>query len=199
MTGLLIGVCLSAVVLLLWGPDPLGRLREPSAPGPAPRVWLRRWRSRGGKPASRKAAELPQTLELMAVCLESGATLTGAATTLRDLSPPATAEVLGSVVAALHVGRDPTKAWLALAEDPVWGPPARDLARSLRSGTGMAECLRVHAEEARRRRREAAMRAARAVGVKSVKPLMVCFLPAFVLLGVVPLVASLVGGLLGQG
>ena len=136
---------------------------------------------------------------MMAVCLESGATLTGAATTLRDLSPPATAEVLGSVVAALHVGRDPTKAWLALAEDPVWGPPARDLARSLRSGTGMAECLRVHAEEARRRRREAAMRAARAVGVKSVKPLMVCFLPAFVLLGVVPLVASLVGGLLGQG
>lgn len=196
---LLIGGCLAVAVLLLWRPDPLARIRDRPVAQDGPSRWRNvPWR-RGRRADTRVAGELPQTLELMAVCLESGATLTGAAATLRELSPPATAKVLGGVVAALHVGRDPTEAWLTLAEHPVWGAPARDLARSLRSGTGMAESLRVHAEEARRRRREAAMRAARAVGVKSVQPLMACFLPAFVLLGVVPLVASLVGRLLGSG
>ncbi|MDO5083975.1 type II secretion system F family protein [Arachnia propionica] len=201
MTEVLVGICLGVAVLLLWPPDPMTRLRESPVPlsSGSRGSWWRRGRGDKDRSSASVAAELPQTLELMAVCLESGATLTGAVTTLRELSPPATAEVLGGVVAALHVGRDPTKAWLTLAEHPAWGPPARDLARALRSGTGMAESLRVHAEEVRRRRREAAMRAARAVGVKSVQPLMACFLPAFVLLGVVPLVASLVGRLIGPG
>ncbi|MDO5068049.1 MAG: type II secretion system F family protein [Propionibacteriaceae bacterium] len=194
---LLFGMCLGVAVLMLWRPDPLARLRASPRSSSVRVPWWRR--RRGGRGSEEVTAELPQTLELMAVCLDSGATLTGAATTLRDLSPPATSKVLGEVVAALQVGRDPSAAWLALAEHPAWGPSARDLARSLRSGTGMAESLRVHAEEARRRRREAAMRAARAVGVKSVQPLMACFLPAFVLLGVVPLVASLVGRLVGSG
>jgi hypothetical protein len=36
------------------------------------------------------------------------------------------------------------------------------------------------------------------VGVKSVQPLALCFLPAFVLIGVVPLVASLLGTFTGR-
>lgn len=197
MTGLLVGLGLAAAVLLAWPPDRLARIWEDPRPQGRSGRWWERLRPGRRKGRSRVAVELPQTLELMAVCLESGATLTAAAGTMRDLSPAATAEVLGGVVSALHLGRDPSEAWLGLADHPVWGPPARDLARSLRSGTGMTESLRVHAEEARRRRREEAMRAARAVGVKSVQPLMACFLPAFVLLGVVPLVASLVSRFLG--
>ena len=38
---------------------------------------------------------------------------------------------------------------------------------------------------------------ARAVGVKAAVPLGLCLLPAFVLLGIVPLVAGCVGGLTG--
>jgi len=67
-----------------------------------------------------------------------------------------------------------------------------------RSGTSLVDCLRVHADEARRRRREQETKRARSVGVKSVQPLALCFLPAFVLIGVVPLVASLLGTFTGR-
>jgi pilus assembly protein TadC len=52
--------------------------------------------------------------------------------------------------------------------------------------------LRSHAAAARERRRAALQQAARAVGVRSVLPLTTCFLPAFLLLGIVPTVASAV-------
>jgi len=45
----------------------------------------------------------------------------------------------------------------------------------------------------RRARQVAAQAAARRAGVLAVGPLGLCFLPAFVLVGVVPLVAGLVG------
>ncbi|MFV0430228.1 MAG: type II secretion system F family protein [Arachnia sp.] len=101
------------------------------------------------------------------------------------------------MAAALAVGRTPADAWLSLAEDPRWGPAAKDLARSARSGTGIVETLQVHAEEMRLRADEQVMRRARAVGVSSVIPLMVCFLPAFVMVGVVPIIAGLMSHLLG--
>ncbi len=190
--GALVGLLVGLTVLLTWRRSPLTRI-EPESEGmrlweAAARQW-RRWRARARPDPS--AAELPQVLELMAVCLDAGAPLNHAVATVRSLSPPASAAVLARVISDLDVGRDPSDAWRGLARHPTWGPVALDLARSLRSGSGMAEGLRVHADEARRRRRDAAMRSARGVGVKSVQPLVVCFLPAFVLLGVVPLIASL--------
>jgi pilus assembly protein TadC len=56
--------------------------------------------------------------------------------------------------------------------------------------------LRV-AEDLRATRRAALDQAAKAVGVKAVAPLGLCFLPAFMLLGIVPLVASLIARGLG--
>jgi hypothetical protein len=50
--------------------------------------------------------------------------------------------------------------------------------------------LRHHAVQARARREAALQVVARSVGVRSVLPLMTCFIPAFLLLGVVPTVAS---------
>ena len=54
------------------------------------------------------------------------------------------------------------------------------------------ESLLVHAEVAREERHGQVEEAARRVGVRSVLPLMVCFIPAFLLLGIVPTVASAV-------
>jgi hypothetical protein len=52
------------------------------------------------------------------------------------------------------------------------------------------------AAEVRAERRSAAEQAARRVGVLAVAPLGLCFLPAFLLLGVVPVVVGLAGPLL---
>jgi hypothetical protein len=47
------------------------------------------------------------------------------------------------------------------------------------------------AEDQRDEARSRAEAAARAAGVRSVAPLVACFLPAFILIGIVPVVASL--------
>ena len=201
-TAVLIGFLVAAAVLAWWAPPPLSRLEPRSSPlpGGVGKAWgwvAKRWSGR--RKADRAVVrELPETLDLLAVCLEAGAPMTNAVATVAAVSQPATAAILHGIDAQLQVGRDPQDAWGSLADHPDWGPPARDAARSARSGTSLVECLRVHADEARRRRREQETKRARSVGVKSVQPLALCFLPAFVLIGVVPLVASLLGTFTGR-
>lgn len=137
-------------------------------------------------------AELPEALEFLSVCLESGATSMAAVETVASISPPTTQQVLQQVASHLAVGRTPEDAWAALGDHPVWGEASRELARSARSGTALAEVLVAHAEDARQERRDAELRRARSVGVKSVLPLMACFLPAFILVGVIPIIGALI-------
>lgn len=201
-TAVLIGFLVAAAVLAWWAPPPLSRLepRPSPLPGWVGKVWAWAARRRSGRRKTDRdvVRELPETLDLLAVCLEAGAPMTNAIATVAEVSPSATAAILHGIDAQLQVGRDPQDAWGSLAGHPDWGPPARDAARSARSGTSLVECLRVHADEARRRRREQETKQARSVGVKSVQPLALCFLPAFVLIGVVPLVASLLGTFTGR-
>lgn len=143
------------------------------------------------------ARQLPGTLELLAACLAAGASMRTAVETVGGVSAPASAAVLERVAGQLRIGRSDADAWLALAEDPAWGAVARSVARSARSGTSLVEALLVHAEDQRRRTEAAQTRVARSAGVRSVLPLMVCFLPAFVLVGVVPTVAGLLSNFLG--
>jgi pilus assembly protein TadC len=56
----------------------------------------------------------------------------------------------------------------------------------------MVEGLRHQAAAAREARRSELQVQARAVGVRSVLPLMTCFIPSFMLLGIVPAVVSAV-------
>jgi pilus assembly protein TadC len=73
----------------------------------------------------------------------------------------------------------------------------RALGRALDSGAPVATTVAAVADEQRRRRRWAAEAAARRAGVLAVAPLALCFLPAFVLLGVVPVVLSIAADVLG--
>lgn len=71
------------------------------------------------------------------------------------------------------------------------------IAMAVGAGAPVAELLRAEAARLRRAARaEGAARAA-ALGVRLMLPLGVCVLPAFVLLGVVPLIVSVVSGTLG--
>lgn len=66
-----------------------------------------------------------------------------------------------------------------------------ELSRS--AGVPAAELLRAEAQETRREARATAQERAAALGVKLMLPLGVCVLPAFILLGVVPLMVALIG------
>jgi pilus assembly protein TadC len=136
--------------------------------------------------------EVPQALELMAACLGAGLPArTACAAVVQTFDGPI-ADDLGHVLAQLELGVGDVVAWRALHDHPQLGLAAADLARSVESGTSMVEGLRHHAAAARELRRSELQVQARAVGVRSVLPLMTCFIPSFMLLGIVPAVVSAV-------
>ena len=71
------------------------------------------------------------------------------------------------------------------------------IAVAARAGAPVAELLRAEAARRRRTARADGTAKAAALGVRLMLPLGVCVLPAFVLLGVVPLIVSVVTGTLG--
>ena len=136
--------------------------------------------------------EVPQALELMAACLGAGLPArTACAAVVRTFDGPV-ADDLGQVLALLELGVGDAAAWRDLHDHPQLGLAAADLARSVESGTSMVQGLQHHAAAAREVRRSELQVRARAVGVRSVLPLMMCFIPSFLLLGIVPAVVSAV-------
>ncbi|MFI0449123.1 type II secretion system F family protein [Actinomadura sp. 6N118] len=105
-------------------------------------------------------------------------------------------EELQSVVVQIRLGVDPAVAWLALAKEPALAPLARTAVRAAGSGTALAPSLARLASDQRRVARTAAAARARAAGVRAVAPLGLCFLPAFMLLGVVPAIAGIASTIL---
>ncbi|MPN43713.1 hypothetical protein SDC9_191273 [bioreactor metagenome] len=101
------------------------------------------------------------------------------------------------MLAQVAIGDSEAHAWLRLADDPVWSLVARDLARSVESGSTLVDLLRTHAERSRKEWHAVIVARARTVGVRSVLPLMTCYLPAFMLVGIVPVIAGAVPRLLG--
>lgn len=142
--------------------------------------------------------ELADTVELLAVCLSSGAPMRHALEVVTGVAGVATATSLSKVLGLLTMGIPEQQAWQELVEHDAWGPVARDVARSAKSGTSLVEVLQAHSDEARLVAEEVALQRARTAGVRSVVPLVACFLPAFVLVGVVPIIAGLLKGLLSS-
>ncbi len=155
--------------------------------------WFGRLEPRRVRSRQVAAAEgLPITLEMLAACVEAGAPLRGAVRQVSDLAPEGTSGTLARLDAAVRLGVDEATAWRGLVDDPLWGAIARDLVRSIETGVPAREVLQEHAAEIRTAGHDARLTRARAVGVSSTLPLMLCFLPAFLLLGVVPIVEGLI-------
>lgn len=134
--------------------------------------------------------ELPGALELLSAAIAAGLPLRSAVNELLAVSDGPLAADLRSVTTSIDLGRNDADAWRSLHDHPALGPISVDLARSLQSGTMIAATLRRHAAIARRNRRGDREARARTVGVKSVPPLMICFVPAFLLISIVPIAAS---------
>lgn len=138
-------------------------------------------------------SELPQVCDLLAVAVEAGSPLRAAVKVLAEVLPGPSGQVMSGVVRRVELGLNESAAWLEVtAAEPALGGLGRDLARALENGTGLGPTLRAWGTEARRNSFAARELAARRVGINSVLPLMVCFLPAFLLLGVVPIIGGVV-------
>jgi pilus assembly protein TadC len=138
----------------------------------------------------RLAAELPTALDLLASCLAAGRPPTEAMGAVTAALGGPVADELAVVASRLSLGADPVSVWLGVSAHPVLGPLGRTMVRALETGAPVADALSRLVEDQRRQRRWDAEQRARSVGVKAAAPLAVCFLPAFIAVGIVPMIAG---------
>jgi Flp pilus assembly protein TadB len=146
----------------------------------------------------RLAATVPHAVDLLAACLAAGLPPDAAVEQVTAAMDPPLADELAAVSSRLRLGVDPAAAWRDLSGHPQLGALGRTVSRALVSGAPVSEAMQRLAEDLRRSARADVESKARAVGVKVAVPLGVCLLPAFVLVGVVPLVAGAVSVLTGH-
>lgn len=138
-------------------------------------------------------ADLPHVVGLLASALTSGAAAGEAVGVVCTALPGAAADRLAPVAARLALGADPIGVWEQLATDDALGPLGRAMARAQATGAPVVRSVERLADELAAGARAEVEDRARAIGVKAALPLGLCLLPAFVLIGIVPVVAGLMG------
>lgn len=136
-------------------------------------------------------------LDLTAALLSAGVGIEASLLRLANAVPGA--ESLAGVYRSLAAGAS----WDQAAELVAEHPPLREycdyLSFAYTTGAPSARMLQAAAARARAERRHTAEAAAEKLGVSMMLPLGACFLPAFILLGVVPVVISMLPDALGLG
>lgn len=166
-------------------PGPPGRRGGSPSDGPEPE---------GADPVADVRVDLPVLLDLLISAARTGADIPRALTATGDAVRGGDGAALRRAGRALVLGSDWEEAWrdapprlLALAEGmrPAWD-----------HGSSIEAVLRVAGEAIRQEQTGRARTAAARLGVRLVLPLGLCFLPAFVLIGLVPILLSIGTGML---
>ena len=161
------------------------------------------WRRRRALPLSLVADPLAtaSTLEVLAACLRSGMAVSTAAAATAPSAPPHLARILNRAADLLALGADPASAWSdpARHRDEQAEALLRLARRSASSGAALAQGVSELAAQARDEAADAARAAAERASVLIAGPLGLCYLPAFLCLGIVPVVAGLAGDVLRSG
>ena len=150
--------------------------------------------ARGADPMSGAAG-----YDLLAACLRSGLPVGTAAAAVAPTSPEPLGGALDSAASLLALGADPEVAWARAAADPETEVLARIARRSARSGASLAAAVAELRPSGGWPSRTAAVAAAERAGVLVSGPLGLCFLPAFLCLGIVPVVVGLASRVMGEG
>ncbi|MFF7134172.1 type II secretion system F family protein [Streptomyces sp. NPDC008196] len=165
---------------------------------------LWRWRLRqsagAGELDAREAArQLPLAADLLAACIAAGAGPVIAAQAVGEALGGPVGEGLARGAAEVRLGGAPGEAWRKLASTPGAGALARLLERADVTGVPAAGPVAGLAADARADWGRAATARARKAAVLVTAPVGLCFLPAFIAVGVLPIVIGLAGGVLGGG
>lgn len=140
--------------------------------------------------------ELPGLADLLAAAVGAGSSVPGALVAVGNAAGGQRGRALARAGAALGRGAPWTAAWAGCPAE--LAALEKALADAWHAGAAPLPVLRLVAARVRRDTRQRAGVAAARLGVRLVLPLGLCLLPSFVLLGIVPLVLSLGGQLLGR-
>ncbi|WP_031026924.1 type II secretion system F family protein [Streptomyces sp. NRRL WC-3725] len=165
-------------------------------------VW--RWRSRQAAAGQREVADtagaarqLPLAADLLAACIAAGAGPVLAAQAVGEALGGPVGQALARGAAEVRLGGEPADAWRGLAALPGADALARLLERADESGLPAAGPVARLALDARAEWARTATARARRAGVLISAPVGLCFLPAFIAVGVLPVVIGLAGGVMG--
>lgn len=160
--------------------------------------WELTWSARRGGREGVEPLALAGAWELLAACLRAGMPVPVAVRAVAEgLDAPA-GPALRRTAELLALGADSTQAWQPALECTATVRLAKAARRSGRSGTALAESLARLAEQVRAGAREQSEARAQRAGVLIAAPLGLCFLPAFLAIGVVPVLIGLAAGLMRQ-
>jgi Flp pilus assembly protein TadB len=167
------------------------------AAGAAGAVFARRAATRAG-PGTEQDYDIAGGWELLAVCLESGLPVSVAVSAAAEPLGGSTGAQLRRVSGLLELGADPVDAWLAAEDVPALATFARAAGRSAGTGAALAQVARAEGGRLRADLLDSAQARAQRAGVLITGPLGLCFLPAFLVLGIAPVVIGLAGEALAQ-
>jgi hypothetical protein len=166
--GLVLGVALGAVVFVGGG----RLLRAGRVPAPDP-------------------LRLASCWDLLAACLRGGLPVPVAVRAVAAEVPAPADAALAGTAELLALGADPVSAWAPALAEPLTAELARGARRSARSGAALASVAEDLATSVRAGADDLAEAKAQRAAVAVTGPLGLCFLPAFLCIGVVPVVIGL--------
>ena len=156
---------------------------------------LLRTRGADDRGGSALVRELPAACDLLGVCLSAGVPVAGALAAVGEAVPIPLGPELRGIAALYRMGADPRRAWADVPSE--LAGLGRVLIRAGESGSMVAPALRALAADRRAAVRTGTEAAVRRAGVWILAPLGLCFLPAFLCLGVIPLILGIAGDVFG--
>lgn len=155
-------------------------------------ISARRWPVRRRTAARREESALPDAIDLFVLAVRAGHLPTAAVNVVLPHLAPSLQPAFREVAYAVRNGARLADALslLPLRLGPMAAPLADSLIAADRYGLPLAPVLDRLADEARQHRRRLADASARQLPVRLSLPLVLCTLPSFVLLAVVPLLLA---------
>ncbi len=134
---------------------------------------------------------LASSWDLLAACLRGGLPVPSAVAAIAAEVPGDAGPALRHTAELIALGADPVEAWAPALAHPDTARLARGARRTARSGAALAGVAENLASEVRAAADDLAEARAQRAAVAVTGPLGLCFLPAFICLGVVPVVIGL--------
>jgi pilus assembly protein TadC len=144
----------------------------------------------------RAALDLPYAADLLAAALRAGLPTDRAVGEVAEALGGPVGARLGRVAGGLSLGLTPALAWQPVHDLPAGTRLAAAVARSAESGAALASAFARLADDLRTARLAETETAAQRAGVLLVLPLGLCFLPAFLVAGIVPVIVAVLGDVL---
>ena len=187
LAGLLIGG-----TIVLWQPGDLGVVLGLLAGLLASRVLANLVTGEQDRSDAVRAEQLPIALDVMSLGLDAGLAWHRSVGYAAACVDPVIAEPLLLAAHRLELGARAGEVWTGA---PALLEIGEVISRSERSGSAVSDLLRQSADALRARTRAERLARAKRLGVTVMGPVTLCFLPAFIVLGLVPLIGSMLGEL----